>query len=729
MHIFRKFLSVLLIFLMISSSMLFAGGGKEKESDDSYTAQQEFYDQYVASKLGSNKHTPLFGVLHSIANIYDEITAMFCMAMSPFPSMFVKFYSEVPPGLGNLSSTEEYGGSIKTYVNYPELRLRSSLLFKNNYYTEDMPTGSQGLPKLTFTRESDGAEMVFVGRPQTSERGFFGMVSILFFSLFLLEVLFTAIYGYLTDKDGGVFRDIVSKGVLCILLFLLASALPFLVEAFRVGFISMAGTAAGIDQMIENSTGTQRDLYLSLKYSSVYEYPGLLIRSLADVIDMLNPSNIGMTGINLTENAEIASDDANFIVKGIINNLFKLLISVVYMIIQIIAAILILFSALHVVLNVCEVYLLLAGVMCLIPFTVFSPLKFLGEKAVMSLFSNIMELFILVLIMFTSLAVGTSISKSVLNTIAYSPTEIAITFTDIHVNSSNTHIEGLLNSADFSGMYINAEGARISKEQYDKMSDEEKEGVTLAPITIVVEDNISVDNNSLTQDKNEQSAAIEKWINDLAVDVLDLRERPELHSAYDSVMINEIWQSDAESIDPTKLENQIQNINFTSLPISDKIKVIEALDSEVWRGQLTYSVETLAAMTETKIDLSFFVTHIILSFLAIFMSTYFVNQSSQITNALLSGNVASEGLTAAMGKALAGKAMGMAGKIAAKPVKATGASVGTAMGAMGDKAAASGHTGLASALYMGGGKAAQARHDRQKMIDDVQTDFGKKKSE
>ena len=81
-----------------------------------------------------------------------------------------------------------------------------------------------------------------------------------------------------------------------------------------------------------------------------------------------------------------------------------------------------------------------------------------------------------------------------------------------------------------------------------------------------------------------------------------------------------------------------------------------------------------------------------------------------------------------MGKALVGKAMGGMMKLGTKPIKMAGAGAGLGMGAMGDKAASSGHTGLASALYMGGGKAAQARHDRQKMIDEAQNGFGSKKN-
>ena len=364
-----------------------------------------------------------------------------------------------------------------------------------------------------------------------------------------------------------------------------------------------------------------------------------------------------------------------------------------------------------------------------------SAVKFLGEKAVMSLFSNMLELFVLVMVMFTTLSVGTSVSKSLLNDIVFSPTEMAITFTGIKVNSTNQYIKQLLDSADFSNMYIGPNNERITKEEYEAMEDpNEKRQVTLAPITIVIEDSITVEDNSSTQDENAQSAAIEKWINDLAVNALDpgLRDRPDLHSAYKQTMIYDVWQSDAESIDPMKVQQQIDVINFTSLPIADKIKVIEAIDKELWHGQVEYEMETLAQVMDTRLDLSFFGMHIILSFLAIFMSTYFVNQSSQITNALLSGNVASEGITAAMGKALAGKAMGFITKkgtaAMAAPIKGAGAGVGVAMGAMGDKAAASGHTGLASALYMGGGKAAQARHDRQKMVDEAQNGFGSKKN-
>lgn len=716
----KKIISVFMIFAIVSS-MLFAGGGKEYESDDHYDQQIEYYEDIKAERSG--KHALVYNALQGIANVYDELTAMFCMAMTPFPTMFSKFYETNPPSLIGLSGEEDGDVAYK----YPSLRLRSSLLFTNNYYVEDVPTGSQGLPKLTFVRESDGQTIVFTGRDWTAEKKAFNMVTVLFFSFFLLEVLFTAVYGYLTDKDGGVFRDIVSKGVLCILLFLLASALPFLIEAFRVGFIGMAGTMSGIDSMIEHSSGEQRLLYLKLKYAKIFEYPGLLIRSLASVIDMLNPSNIGMTGIDLLEDAEV---DGNKIVKGV----FKVLISIVYLLIQIFASILILFSALHVMLNVCEVYLLLACTLCLLPFTVFSPLKFLGEKAVMSLFSNLMELFVLIMIMYMTLAVSSSISKNLLGMIQIEATEMAITFKNIHPASENSAIRKLLDGTygtDFGQLYIAADGSRISKETFDGMEEDAKSEVTLAPITVLIEDTVSDD--KINSD-NTESSALEAWLNDLAVNDLGLHDHPEYYQAWNEAVVSNMYPgaTEADLEYNYNYQGAIDAMNFSSLPIADKLIVLEEISTKLWNNEIIYDMETLSAVTKERMDMSFFAMHIILSILCVLMETYFVNQSSQITNALLSGNVASEGITAAMGKALAGKALGKAAKIgsgaATAPIRAAGAGAGLGMGVMGDKAAASGHTGLASALYMGGGKAAQARHDRQKMVDEAQNGFGSKKN-
>ena len=64
------------------------------------------------------------------------------------------------------------------------------------------------------------------------------------------------------------------------------------------------------------------------------------------------------------------------------------------------------------------------------------------------------------------------------------------------------------------------------------------------------------------------------------------------------------------------------------------------------------------------------------------MLTYFINQSSQSTNSLLSGNVASEGWTAGMGKAMAMKAsFGAVGGVMKGAKNITGKAVGGVAGA------------------------------------------------
>ena len=617
-----------------------AGAGVSSSSSSSKALGENVIEAYTADAPSSVVTTGM----NSIANAFDAATGTFAMALTPFPNILIDFYT-----------TNAEGNEIPSNI-----KLSNALLIGKDYYDDSTEN-----VQITFNNNT------FTGTTNSAQKSSWNMITVLFLTFFAAEIIFSTIYGYLTDRESGILKDIITKAIICLLLFVLVSALPFLIEAFRLGFFTMAKTITGIEEKTAPAGSARAALLDRMVNASVFEYPGLLIRNLAYAIDALDPTNVG--GINLYDYVAMPGWD---VTTGVLVKLF-------YLGLRVIACVLIIFSAFHVMLNVCEVYLLLGITACVTPFVVFSPLKFLGEKAVMSLFSNMMELFVILIVIFATHCTADAITSNLLSSIEIVYTDATFRFTGITQDNYKT-----LTGDD----WPDAAG--------DDIPDE---GVSVAINLAKMETNASQSNGFVNSNPstNTYGAAsslyntaalkvVADGIKDWIDDQWDETKKTLTGTISDPVSL-EVWKRNMATSNKTsaQITSEFDKLTLENLPVADKMEFMNFLAMTMSPTGIGLEMVSASAKNNTG-DFDVMLIHIITSMLCIFMQTYYVNQSSQITNAILSGNVSSEGLTSAMGKwaaAKTGGAMFRRAKSAGKAgVYGAGTAAGLGVGKMADVA-------------------------------------------
>lgn len=651
----RKLLIIVAVFIMMILP-LSAGGSKETATENPITSR----DAIVTLETG----TVPAGLMGAIADVFDMITEFFCRAMSPFPNIMAELYSDTSAA-GTSSST-----GIPAFDKLESLSLSDVLLTSDGYYKMGQNTSGSG--------QGDDVTADMFSVSSKRQKSSWNMVTILFVSFLIAEIVYSAIYGYLTDRDGGVTKDIISKTVLCILLFLLAASLPFLIEAFRLGFFSIAKTLTGIDDRLSNESILKKgsvmyNLYSALADGDVYEYPGLLIRSLQSTLTIMNPSMImGDEGVDIWRATDTSA-------------IGKMLIELVYFVVKIIACFLGAFAAFHVMVNVCEVYLLLGIVIVLIPFTVFSPLRWMGQNAVRSLISNVLELFIILMIMFTSFVIAETLYRAITEIIMAQPVymTIGITFKDPDGYKAVCGVQyPPLQSAptDENGDLITDNIYTYTDNPYTPDIDESKPGngvnKTLHTFYISVGYDSAVGKPAdEVVDISSAGLSVSMINGDIGAYFVNALEEFYDESVSSSgstspflVSMRERYKALYPNMPADELSRLLDALDFQDLVISDKLAVIKA-----FREASGYRFFDETVATQKGVDPyngnNIFVVHIFSSLLLVFMQTYFVNQSSNILNAVLSGGVAPESFSNALMRGAAMKAGGAAAGIGGTAVK------------------------------------------------------------
>lgn len=615
----RRLLAVLAVAL-ISVSFLAAKGESEaraSESEVDYTTAEE----QAGGTLNDR-------IMSSMASIFDDITRNFCFALSPFPSVMVKVY----------------GSDLKGTGDSPKLKdvtLLSESAYSGEYLKQpNSATGPAGDLSL--------------GRSAENQKHSWRIVSILFLSFFMAEVIFSAVKGYITEEGDWV-RKLASKAFVCLCLFLLASFVPYMVEGFRLGFSRIAVTISGYS----SASDAQIDV------GNVFELPGNVLRTSSNVINMMDPSSLGRSNSDLVYSKDTFG-----------NALLKLL----FLVIKLFAMVMVSFAALHVMLNVIEVYLLLGIVMVLLPFTVFSPVKFLGEKAILSLFSNVLELFVIIVIMLSSLTVTEAVVNTIMQSVSTSYSTIAVT-----VDTRGGGSGGILEGVDGSTIRLRYDSPEYRSNAPSVHSSDDLSWLGDIPlgdhiVMVLGDDGFTGGAYGFDAQKDFRGASlynsdpyikavsdyIAKYFMDNkeslsgSVQTLEYYHKALLRQRKVSGSYSDYYKSD--------------DVTFWTLPAKDKAAVIEAMaaDEECCIGgdaakplvafNTTVNEQYAETVTSTG-DNNIYVIYLFMCLLCIFLQTYFLNQSSMITNALLSGNVAGESLSAAgmkKGMALAMAATGAA---------------------------------------------------------------------
>ena len=353
--------------------------------------------------------------IRDIANAIDQIVFRIALAIHPFPVSMFQLYG--------LSASRNNLHGVDLTMKPTEDKIHSFntdyLLISNSYYSSrylkvnDITVATEGVSVGTGNSLNDWMLPIAEDENSTGESMFeftrWKTIVMLFATCFAAEILFMAIYGYATgsseDGDSSLMKNVAKKIAITLMLMVLVSALPFLLEAFRVGLFEIAesfyGQAAykSYSELAGAGYINAKDIPVDsngrLTEKNIFKLPGMFLLSMRDMF-----ARTTSDPMDKALSKQMTKSDAN---EGLRSLFVKLVVWILITIYRFLMFFVTLKATIHIAKNVLEVYLLLSLVMILVPFSVFTPLKTVGSKCVMSLVSNLVECFIILVIIITIL--------------------------------------------------------------------------------------------------------------------------------------------------------------------------------------------------------------------------------------------------------------------------------------------------------------------------------------
>lgn len=623
-----------------------------------------------------------------MANALDQVTFRLALAMHPFPSVMFEMY-ELQLQKSNFDqialnmNSRTAGANFKTFEG--DMLLISNSFYKSSTLQENNNGKNGWIVPISEKTSMNGANE---GSLQYKK---WSIVTVLFITCFVAEILFTAVFGYATgssEENGPLLKTIAKKAAITLGLFIIVAALPFLLESMRYGLFEVAlgfyGEAAenyyedyNLDNPAQNNN------------VEIFKLPGFFIRSMTDFFCKTQSSNVegSLTSALKGVGGSDYKEPKNIFIKAFVWIFFFLFRLCMFL--------LILKCTLHISVNVIEVYLLLGCTMILTPFAVFKPMKTIGEKCIMSLISNLIECFIIVVIMLSVIPATKAVTISLLtnmNEIGLStikqcvikiPHESSLDYTaNQNLNNANkpreypvkiiTYEKGILVScpldpsgvdrlvavwtkdADLSNQnlqtILTSEGATVTYKFYDKtvkgknlekfnlnLEKSKIDKIDTKKCIVTFKDNLKADLVSETKEKGIDFTPIIEEIQSRLWDVFQ-----------NNVMVAQNW-GDGEI--PQQLKDEViydfaERLGDSQVFRTKITKLYTGVRNIVSPIDLPCSYEPIRAYT-VKLknnEMLFMFTQLTLIILGIYLPCFFVQQSTQITNALLNGNAAMESI-------------------------------------------------------------------------------------
>lgn len=469
------------------------------------------------------------------------------------------------------------------------------------------------------------------GPSSMKEKTIASTIGAIFISCIIAEILYIAVFKCFLLGEAAIVKQVASVFLRGMVLFFIVINLPVIIELTRTGLQEIAYTIAGSKVSADSSLAEMRD--------NVFKMPGTLIRSSIDVIDLLDPNNAGGVGISVVE---AAADGAQLGLK----TLTGLLVQILYWVVQLICVICLCVASLHVMFNIVEVYLLIGIVAILAPFQIFDPTRWLGERAINSLFVNLVELFILMVILYSCFAVLAAfqewISEAFINQMKTgAPVEYQLNYNELMPKSeydmlaeqaANYNISGLPGYG-YEGYEYSFNSRRANQSGYYQNE---------AKITGVMEKlHIMEAKRVLTYGNIIATPADASLVNEIGGKIY-----------WNVSAINAAAQNG------TLLE-------ILSVPSQIRVNTQVLADNPLLAK---YAID----MTQYSVNTDIVPVHLSSALISVLMLFYFVGQSSQVTNALIAGTAATTGFEGAMMKMGAAKGIAMAGSLAGGGVKVGG---------------------------------------------------------
>lgn len=665
----RRITLLLIIFLM-ASACLFAGGSKEKVNygvyvkDDGQPVLVDKETNMIISDDYNPAHSVLYTVLRVIGNTLDRLATVLVVNLHPFPSIMTKFYDY----------NADYGVATKDDVTFDPT---TDLLSSADFYKQKYPSEENKSYSAVMKEDKD----------QQLPR--FAVITSLFIILISCEILFSAIWSYVSGKETFLFKDIVTKIALCFLLFILCAALPFLLEAVRWGLFRMA-----FYMFPPTSDSIAKDF-------SIFEMCSAFIDQLVFLMDRCEPSYIGLTDVN-----GLTDPSAKLFTIG---GMGRLLISFLYFVFKVLIFFEFVKAALHIFMNIIEVYILLTVTMILMPFSVFFPTKGFGDKAVLSLFNNLVECFILLLIiiivvpacvkssslLFNSLPEGKNISyHTMIANVPITSTAPNLTVADLNVPTYiSISNEAVIMYAQFAGvepgtkqgemekirsvvylLYENVAGGKYDATGHGQaiLNDILKNDPDAVFVTgslfgeptmnLKVKDAVDVqDDGKVTVGVRGTGTATadyperKRWYT-WAKSLVDANAATitEMATAVSRVENEDTPEKTAQ--DAEKLENRpgevfvkvLQNDDLRYKSQNSYYNLLYNNLCGLWNNTLTQKTQDVEKIITTKTSDNVIIKHMVIIFICVYLPCYFVMQSSQLTQALMQGGVAQESFSNAL---------------------------------------------------------------------------------
>ena len=348
---------VIILFLCLVTTSVFAGGSSENTSGTQTSASAAAAREAAAKPKGI-----LAKIIYNVGSSFSRITTTVAIGLHPFPSTIDRFYDLTKYGSGE--GMNVYSGSSFE---------SSDLLIDSGYYQD-----SNGF----FRSDENGTTQLgtngigYLNGDPAKEKSRWSVTAYLFIILFAAEVTFTAVFGYVMPEQEGVsvLRLVATKAAKTLVMFFVAAALPFLIEAGRYGLFKLAETYTYNPE---------------IRVNTMFELPRVFVERMANLVDTLSWKG---------DASPIFNKNTSSLTGKLLGSLIGGLIFIVF---EFFICIEILKTGMHIIMNVIEVYVLLAAVMILLPFTAFTPTKGMVQGCVKSLFMNLIECFIIMLIVIT----------------------------------------------------------------------------------------------------------------------------------------------------------------------------------------------------------------------------------------------------------------------------------------------------------------------------------------
>ena len=711
-----------------------------------------------------------------IAKAIDQIVFRIALAIHPFPVSMFQLYGLTAFGNNlhgvdlTMKPTEDKIHSFNT-----DYLLISNEYYKSSYLkVNDVTVATEGVSVGTGNSLNRWKLPIAEGEGLTGENMFeftkWKTIVMLFATCFAAEILFMAIYGYATgsseDGDSSLMKNVAKKIAITLMLMVLVSALPFLLEAFRVGLFEIAesfyGQAAykSYSELAGAGYINAKDIPVDsdgrLTEKNIFKLPGMFLLSMRDMFARTtsDPMDKALSKQMLKSDAE----------EGLRSLFVKLVVWILITIYRFLMFFVTLKATIHIAKNVLEVYLLLSLVMILVPFSVFTPLKTVGSKCVMSLVSNLVECFIILVIIITiipaiKVTIVTLLNYTIEITVS-GTSEITATY---QLGSSPTvekHNLKLVTGDRFVVLFaetgeaknkmaicwtpVGADGSEAPG--YEKNEDLKTvvkgEGAwlvmdisNLTPLTSSAESPYVSDTN--IRDFYEITTPN---VNKITGNTIVLNEADRCitwgengKSTYNSDSFSTALINDAKKgVKPTLADNFGRGL-LSALPYdwNSTMPQRETRTQEIWNLMIGEGSENVMmrqalaklinptwtdinlisindvsqvkeyasdgnTMTDDQITSAMFL-QLTLVFLGLFLPSYFIQQSTQITNALMNGTAGMESIANAMEQTVS-KAVGLTGKFLGMPFSLAGNIADAAMtGRRGDRSGdSSGSSGNAS---------------------------------